>query len=60
MRMQVILDSLFGCLGSVPIWGGKKGEFMDWTILNNDYMICPMHSYKYLKMSFAVALLLKM
>ena len=31
MRMQVILDSLFDHLGSVPIWGGKKGEFRDWT-----------------------------
>ena len=31
MRMQVILDSSFACPGSVPIWGGKKGEFRDWT-----------------------------
>ena len=31
MRMQVILDSLFARLGSAPIWGGKKGEFRDWT-----------------------------
>ena len=30
--MQVILDSLFACLGSALIWGGKKGEFRDWTI----------------------------
>ena len=29
--MQVILDSSFARLGSVPIWGGKKGEFRDWT-----------------------------
>ena len=31
MRMQVILDSLFALLCSAPIWGGKKGEFRDWT-----------------------------
>ena len=31
MRMQVILDSLLACPGSAPIWGGKKGEFRDWT-----------------------------
>ena len=31
MRMQVILDSLFACSGSAPIWGGEKGEFRDWT-----------------------------
>ena len=34
MRMQVILDSSFarpGSVGSVPLWGGKKGEFRDWT-----------------------------
>ena len=29
--MQVILDSSFARLGSAPIWGGKKGEFRDWT-----------------------------
>ena len=33
MRMQVILDSSFARPGSAPIWGGKKGEFRDWTIL---------------------------
>ena len=32
MRMQVILDSSFARPGSVPIWGGKKGEFRDWTM----------------------------
>ena len=32
MRMQVILDSVFARPGSAPIWGGKKGEFRDWTI----------------------------
>ena len=31
MRMQVILDSSFSRPGSAPIWGGKKGEFRDWT-----------------------------
>ena len=33
MRMQVILDSLFARPGSAPIWGGKKGEFRDWTTI---------------------------
>jgi len=31
MRMQVILDSSFARPGLAPIWGGKKGEFRDWT-----------------------------
>ena len=31
MRMQVIPDSSFARPGSAPIWGGKKGEFRDWT-----------------------------
>ena len=31
MRMQVILDSSFARPGSAPIWGGKKGEFRNWT-----------------------------
>ena len=31
MRMQVILDSSFVRPGSAPIWGGKRGEFRDWT-----------------------------
>ena len=31
MRMQVILDSSFARPGSAPTWGGKKGEFRDWT-----------------------------
>ena len=34
MRMQVILDSSFARPGSAPIWGGKKGEFRDWTNAN--------------------------
>ena len=29
--MQVIQDSSFARPGSAPIWGGKKGEFGDWT-----------------------------
>ena len=33
MRMQVILGSLLTHPGSAPVWGGKKGEFRDWTIL---------------------------
>ena len=33
MRMQVILDSSFAHPGSAPIWGGKKVEFRDWTII---------------------------
>ena len=36
MRMQVILDSSFARPGSAPIWGGKKGEFRDWTTLFQD------------------------
>ena len=36
MRMQVILDSSFARPGSAPIWGGKKGEFRDWTSLRYD------------------------
>ena len=35
MRMQVILDSSFARPGSAPIWGGKKGEFRDWTNRRN-------------------------
>ena len=31
MRMQVVLDSSFARPGWAPIWGGKKGEFRDWT-----------------------------
>ena len=34
MRMQVILDSSFSRPGSAPIWGGKEGEFRDWTTLH--------------------------
>ena len=34
--MQVILDSSFAHPGSAPIWGGKKGEFRDWTIIKEE------------------------
>ena len=43
MRMRVILDSSFARPGSAPIWGGKKGEFRDWTkVLCNTriYQVC--------------------
>ena len=36
MRMQVILDSSFARPGSAPIWGGKKGEFRDWSRAPDD------------------------
>ena len=35
--MQVILDSSFARPGSAPIWGGKKGEFRDWTRISPNY-----------------------
>ena len=34
--MQVILDSSFARPGSAPIWGGKKGEFRDWTTIRTE------------------------
>ena len=40
MPMQVILDSSFARPGTAPIWGGKKGEFRDWT------NICPAYQEK--------------
>ena len=40
MRMQVILDSSFARPGSAPIWGGKKGEFRDWTMLRHVALVC--------------------
>ena len=39
MRMQVILDSSFARPGSVPIKGGKKGEFRNWTTLRNTLIL---------------------
>ena len=42
MPMQVILDSSFARLGSAPIWGGKKGEFRDWTSMGD--FSCDTHS----------------
>ena len=44
MRMQVILDSSFTRPGSAPIWGGKKGEFRDWTTVMADREIQNLHS----------------
>ena len=44
MRMQVILDSSFAHPGSAPIWGGKKGEFRDWTRVMADRQIQNLHS----------------
>jgi len=40
MRMQVILDSSFARPGSAPIWGGKKGEFRDWTNTHRETENC--------------------
>ena len=37
--MQVILDSSFARPGSPSIWGGKKGEFRDWTILLHETLV---------------------
>ena len=37
--MQVILDSSFARPGSAPIWGGKKGEFRDWTKENMTWQL---------------------
>ena len=31
-----VLDSSFARPGSSPLWGGKKGEFRDWTMVNNE------------------------
>ena len=39
MRMQVILDSSFARPGSAPIWGGKKGEFRDWTKITRPRLV---------------------
>ena len=39
MRIQVILDSLdpsFARRGSAPLRGGKKGEFRDWTMSEDE------------------------
>ena len=40
MRLQVILDSSFARPGSAPIWGGKKGEFRDWTKKKRVLLFC--------------------
>jgi len=48
MRIQVILDSSFACPGSAPIWGGKKGEFRDWTNPRMTAVILKiLHPFKY-------------
>ena len=47
MRMQVILDSSFARSGSAPIWGGKKGEFRDWTTMAHAWNGCS-HSSQFL------------
>ena len=39
IRMQVILDSIFARPGSANIGGGKKGEFRNWTRLEEDNML---------------------
>ena len=47
--MQVILDSTFARPGSVPIRGGKKGEFRDWTRVGKvslDVNFCKDHRNK--------------
>ena len=40
LRIKVILDSSFARPGSAPIWGGKKGEFRDWTIFTVNFLVC--------------------
>ena len=38
MHMQVILDSLFACLGSASVGGKKKGDIRNWTRLTYVYV----------------------
>ena len=45
MRMQVILDSSFARPGSATIWGGKKGEFRDWT--RSALIVCDFISHRW-------------
>ena len=40
MRMQVMVDSSFARPGLAPIWGGKKGEFRDWTMWTYNWYGC--------------------
>ena len=47
MRMQVILDSSFARPGSAPIWGGKKGEFRDWTTVTQARFVPSVMKYTY-------------
>ena len=44
--MQVILDSSFARPGSVPIWGGKKGEFRDWTRVTFKVHLTPKYIFR--------------
>ena len=52
MRTQVILDCLFARPGSAHIWGGKKGEFRDWTRfcpeakIRGGIIVSPAYTYK--------------
>ena len=59
MRMQVILDSSFVRPGSAPIWGGKKGEFRNWTrsLHNANKIETEMHVYFRFKMKQTLPLL---
>ena len=52
MRMQVILDSSFARPGSVPIRGGKKGEFRDWTTRTQDLELSSCLYYQFVKLSY--------
>ena len=57
MRMQIILDSSFarpGSAGSAPIWGGKKGEFRDWTNLQLEVLQAHEKEYASQKVSIKV------
>ena len=47
--MQVILDSSFARPGSVPLWGGKKEEFGDWTTEAHDGPLMSCMTVRYLE-----------
>ena len=57
MRMQVILDSSFARPGSATIWGGKKGEFRDWTSL--DIVLYCLSGIGYDIITFLICIILK-
>ena len=48
IRMQVILDSLFARPDSAlaPVWGGKKGEFRDWTMFYGEHFLFKLSPFK--------------